>query len=84
MILFPVGFSWELGGEGDCLPWESAQVLCLLISGIATLVALIILESFIVKQQARIPVRIFTNIGYVAVVAFATIAAMICYSMTIL
>jgi hypothetical protein len=41
-------------------------------------------EPFIVKQQALIPVRLFTNIGYVALVGCATIAAMIYYSMTIL
>jgi hypothetical protein len=42
------------------------------------------LEAFLVKQNALIPVRLFRNIGYVAVVACATIAAMIYYSMTIL
>jgi hypothetical protein len=42
------------------------------------------LEAFLVKQNALIPVRLCRNIGYVAVVACATIAAMIYYSMTIL
>ncbi|KAE9379631.1 TRI12-domain-containing protein [Stipitochalara longipes BDJ] len=80
MVLFLVGLSWG----GTVHPWRSAQVLCTLLIGVATLVALIIYESFIVKQHALIPIRIFKNIGYLAVVACATIAAMIYYSMTIL
>jgi hypothetical protein len=80
MVLFLIGLSWG----GTVYPWESAQVLCTLIIGIVTLVALGLYESYFVKHTALIPPRLFRNIGYVAIVTCATVGAMIYYSMTIL
>jgi len=41
-------------------------------------------EAYFVKHTALIPPRLFRNIGYVAIVACATIGAMVYYSMTVL
>ncbi|KAH8658641.1 fungal trichothecene efflux pump [Tricladium varicosporioides] len=80
MVLFLIGLSWG----GTTYPWKSAQVLCTLLIGVATLVALGFYETYLVKHNALIPPRLFKNVGYVAVVTCATVGAMIYYSMTIL
>lgn len=77
MVLFLIGLSWG----GTTYAWDSSQVLCALIIGIAALVAFVLYETFIVKHTALIPMRLFTNIGYVAIVACATIGAMVYYSL---
>ncbi|RDW83435.1 fungal trichothecene efflux pump [Coleophoma crateriformis] len=81
-VLFLIGLSWG----GGVYPWKSAAVICTIVIGALLIVVLGIYESWISSRghSALIPPRLFKNVGYVAVVACATIGAMVYYSMTIL
>ncbi|KAJ4263814.1 hypothetical protein NW762_005847 [Fusarium torreyae] len=79
-VLFLVGLSWG----GTTYPWKSAEVLCTLIIGIVTLVGFFVYEAFFCHVQPLIPSRVFKNLGFVAVVACATVASMVYYSLTVL
>ncbi|KAF4924399.1 Trichothecene efflux pump TRI12 [Colletotrichum viniferum] len=79
-VLFLIGLSWG----GSAYPWASAEVLCTLLIGIATLAAFAIYEGFFCKVQPLMPPRMFKNIGFVAIIAIATVGAMVYYSLTVL
>jgi len=96
MVLFLISLSWG----GTTYPWGSYQVLLTLIFGILTLTGLIFYgklslitnlhfintlpEAYIVRQTALIPIHLFKNIGYDAIVGCATIGAMVYYSLSVL
>lgn len=79
-VLFLIGLSWG----GTTYPWKSAAVICTIVIGFLTLVAFGLYEAFVFKGQALMPLRLFKNVGYVAIVMVATIAAMVYYSLTVL
>ncbi|CAG9947642.1 unnamed protein product [Clonostachys rosea f. rosea IK726] len=79
-VLFLVGLSWG----GTTYPWKSAEVLCTLLIGIALVAVFFVYEGFFCHVQPLMPPRMFRNIGFVAVIATATIASMVYYSMTVL
>lgn len=68
---------------GQTYPWASAQTLCALIIGIGTLVAFCFWESYSGHEAPLIPMSLFRNGKYNAIVACASIAAMVYYSMTV-
>lgn len=80
LVLFLIGLSWG----GTTYPWKSAAVICTIVIGFLTLVAFGLYEAFVFKGQALMPLRLFRNVGYVAIVMVATIAAMVYYSLTVL
>ncbi|KAF2500435.1 fungal trichothecene efflux pump [Lophium mytilinum] len=80
LVIFLIGLSWG----GGVYPWKSAAVICSLVLGALTLVAFGLYEAFVFKGQALMPLRLFKNIEYVAIVMVATIAAMVYYSLTVL
>lgn len=65
------GLNWG----GSVYPWKSAQVLCTLVIGLATLVGFGFWEAFCGLDFPLIPMRLFRNIKYVAIVACASIGA---------
>ncbi|OCK78705.1 MFS general substrate transporter [Lepidopterella palustris CBS 459.81] len=69
---------------GQSYPWVSSQVLCTLIIGIMTLVAFRFWEAYSGHEYPLIPMRLFRNIKYDAIVACAGIAAMVYYPMSVL
>lgn len=79
-VLFLVGLSWG----GTSYPWKSAEVLCTLIIGIFTVAGFFVYEGFFCRVQPLMPPRVFKNLGFVAVVACATVASMVYYSLTVL
>ncbi|KAF4465823.1 trichothecene efflux pump [Fusarium albosuccineum] len=79
-VLFLIGLSWG----GTTYPWKSAEVLCTLVIGIATLAGFFVYEGFFCRVQPLMPPRVFKNIGFVAVVCCATVASMVYYSLTVL
>ncbi|KAM0470968.1 hypothetical protein ACHAP7_009305 [Fusarium lateritium] len=79
-VLFLIGLSWG----GTTYPWKSAEVLCTLLIGIATLACFFVHEAYFCRVQPLVPPRVFKNIGYVAVVSCATVASMVYYSLTVL
>ncbi|TPX10672.1 uncharacterized protein E0L32_008406 [Thyridium curvatum] len=93
-VLFLIGLSWG----GTSYPWASAQTLCTLFIGLATLAAFVVWEGKFCKVQPLMPPRLFRNKGFVGIVLIATfppfganspffqqaVAAMSYYSLTIL
>jgi len=79
-VLFLIGLSWG----GSTYPWTSAETLCPLLIGIATVAGFFIYESYFCRVQPLMPPRMFRNVGFVAIIAIATIASMVYYSMTVL
>ncbi|KAG9234533.1 fungal trichothecene efflux pump [Amylocarpus encephaloides] len=79
LVLFLIGLNWG----GQAYPWASAQVLCTLIFGIATIVGFCFWEAFSGHEFPLIPMRLFKNGKYNAITACASIAAMVYYSMTV-
>lgn len=79
-VLFLVGLSWG----GTRYPWGSAATLCTLLGGVVTLVGFITYEAYFCRVQPLMPPRLFRNLGFVAIVAVATIGSMIYYSFTVL
>ncbi|KFH46505.1 putative MFS-type transporter -like protein [Hapsidospora chrysogenum ATCC 11550] len=79
-VLFLIGLSWG----GSTYPWASAEVLCPLIIGIATVAAFFVYEGYFCRVQPLMPPRMFRNIGFDAIIAIATIGSMVYYSFTVL
>lgn len=79
LVLFLIGLNWG----GSAYPWASAQVLCTLIIGLAVIVAFGFYEAYTTQEFPLIPMRLFLNIKYDAIVACASIGAMVYYSMTV-
>lgn len=79
-VLFLIGLSWG----GSKYTWTSAHVLSFIIIGVVTLIVFVLYEAFVFKGQALMPLRIFKNRGYSAIVICATVGAMVYYSLTIL
>ncbi|KAH8662156.1 fungal trichothecene efflux pump [Xylariales sp. PMI_506] len=79
-VLFLVGLSWG----GTVYPWTSAETLCTLLIGIATLVLFALYETFWCKGQPLMPPRLFKIPGYVAICGVAAIGAMVYYSLTLI
>jgi hypothetical protein len=65
------GLNWG----GSVYPWKSAHVLCTLLVGIATLVGFGVWEAYCGLDFPLIPMRLFRNTKYVAIVACASIGA---------
>ncbi|KAH8601602.1 fungal trichothecene efflux pump [Bisporella sp. PMI_857] len=80
LVLFLIGLNWG----GQAYPWGSKQVLCTLILGIATLIGFGFYEAYSGVEAPLIPMSLFRNIKYVAIVACASIGAMVYYSMTVI
>ncbi|CAM1501313.1 Fc.00g104750.m01.CDS01 [Cosmosporella sp. VM-42] len=79
-VLFLIGLSWG----GTAYAWNSAQTLCTLLIGVVTIAAFVVYEGFFCKTQPLMPPRMFKKIGFVAIIAIATIASMVYYSLTVL
>ncbi|KEF56729.1 uncharacterized protein A1O9_06919 [Exophiala aquamarina CBS 119918] len=83
MFLFIAGLSVLLIGlnwGGTSYPWDSAHVLATVLVGFATLAAFCIWEGFTTAETIYIPMKLFRNIPYDALVVCAAIGAMIYYS----
>ncbi|KAL5119952.1 hypothetical protein ACEQ8H_002050 [Pleosporales sp. CAS-2024a] len=79
IVLFLIGVSWG----GQVYPWKSAHVICPIVIGIVTLVSFGLYEQYLCKTTPLMPPRLFTDVGYVAIVVAACIGAMVYYSMTV-
>ncbi|KAH8651859.1 fungal trichothecene efflux pump [Tricladium varicosporioides] len=79
LVLFLIGLNWG----GQAYPWASAHVLCTLLFGIATLVGFGFWEAYSGHEFPLIPMSLFKNVKYDTIVACASIAAMVYYSMTV-
>ncbi|KAG9241653.1 fungal trichothecene efflux pump [Calycina marina] len=80
LVLFLIGLNWG----GQAYAWSSVQVLCTLILGIMTTIGFGCWEAFSGHDAPLIPMSLFKNVKYDAIVACASIGAMVYYSMTVL
>ncbi|KAG9197197.1 hypothetical protein G6514_002188 [Epicoccum nigrum] len=58
LALFLVGISWG----GPALPWSSAKILGLLISGAVAVVCFVVYEAFFTPPQPIVPMRFFRDL----------------------
>ncbi|KAJ6005146.1 hypothetical protein N7451_003090 [Penicillium sp. IBT 35674x] len=87
MFLFTVGLTVFLIGlnwGGVTYSWKSPAVLCTILLGFATLAVFCIWESFTPSKAPYIPMKLFKNQRYDALVVCASIGAMIYYAGTVL
>jgi Fungal trichothecene efflux pump (TRI12) len=79
LVLFLIGLNWG----GSSYPWTSAQVLCTIIIGMLVLVIFGFWEAYTKIDYPFMPMRLFLNIKYDAIVACASIGNMVYASMTV-
>lgn len=87
VVLFSSGltvFLIALNWGGSVYPWKSGQVLGAFFAGIAGLVAFCVWEAYCGLDYPLMPMRLFKNLKYDAIVACASIGAMVYYSGTVI
>lgn len=80
LVVFLIGMNWG----GSAYPWKSGQVLGALFAGFGTLVAFCFWEAYAGLESPLIPMRLFKNIQYDAMVACASLAAIVYYANSII
>ncbi|KJR88486.1 siderophore iron transporter [Sporothrix schenckii 1099-18] len=80
LTIFLIGVSWG----GSIYAWDSAATLSSLIIGAVLLIALFVWEGYAKLRYPAIPIHFFTNRGFMALVACATVASMFYYSAVLL
>ncbi|KAK2752229.1 trichothecene efflux pump [Colletotrichum kahawae] len=79
LLLFLLGISWG----GSLYPWRSAAVLCTIILGGVILVGFIFYEWHCPTPQPLVPLGMFSNTGWVAVLLTLSMAASMYYAFSI-
>ncbi|KAF2112843.1 siderophore iron transporter [Lophiotrema nucula] len=77
---FVLGLSWG----GGLYPWASYHVLVPLILGFCILTAFAFYEIYMPNKYPLIPMKLFTNGRYMALVGVASVASMFYYSLTVI
>ncbi|CAK7231301.1 hypothetical protein SBRCBS47491_007883 [Sporothrix bragantina] len=80
LVLFLIGLSWG----GQSYPWKSAKVIATIVVGALCLVAFGFYEALMPLSHPLIPMSLFYNRAYVALVLCATVCSMIYYSINII
>jgi hypothetical protein len=73
LVLFLIGLNWG----GSSYPWASAQVLCTTIIGLFVLATFGFWEAYTKIDYPFMPMRLFLNVKYDAIVACAAVGAMV-------
>ncbi|KAH0845932.1 siderophore iron transporter [Fonsecaea pedrosoi] len=79
-LLFLMGLSWG-GGQ---YPWKSGHVIGCIVTGVVSLVAFVLYEIYSGVHRPLVPMDIFKNFQYDAIVVLTTVGGMIYYSMTVI
>ena len=79
LLLFLLGISWG----GSLYPWKSAAVLCTIIIGSVILVGFVFYERHCPTPQPLVPLAMFKNTGWVAVLLTLSCAASMYYAFSI-
>ncbi|KAJ6195886.1 fungal trichothecene efflux pump [Bipolaris maydis] len=79
LLLFLLGISWG----GSLYPWKSAAVLCTIIIGSVILVGFVFYERHCPTPQPLVPLAMFRNTGWVAVLLTLSCAASMYYAFSI-
>jgi hypothetical protein len=80
LTVFLIGLNWG----GSVYDWKDAHVLGAFFAGIAGLVAFCFWEAYCGLEYPLMPMRLFRNLKYDAIVACAAIGAMVYYSGTVI
>ncbi|KAF2465359.1 fungal trichothecene efflux pump [Lindgomyces ingoldianus] len=80
LCVFLIGLNWG----GSSYPWKSGHVLGALFAGFFGLVIFCFWESYSGLEYPLIPMRLFKNIKYNAIVACASIGGMVYYANTVI
>ncbi|OLN91684.1 putative MFS-type transporter C16A3.17c 3 [Colletotrichum chlorophyti] len=80
LTLLLMGVSWG----GVMYPWGSPATISTLVIGTLSLVALFCWEGFANLKYPAIPIKFFTNRGFMSLVCCATVATMFYYSAVLL
>ncbi|KAK0813200.1 hypothetical protein LTR91_007420 [Friedmanniomyces endolithicus] len=80
LTIFLIGLNWG----GSVYPWSDAHVLGAFFAGIAGLVAFCFWEAYCGLDYPIMPMRLFRNFKSDAIVACASIGAMVYYSGTVI
>ncbi|TKA76207.1 hypothetical protein B0A55_06592 [Friedmanniomyces simplex] len=80
LTTFLIGLNWG----GSVYPWSDAHVLGAFFAGIAGLVAFCVWEAYCGLDYPIMPMRLFRNLKSDAIVACASIGAMVYYSGTVI
>lgn len=76
LVVFLIGMNWG----GGTYPWKSGHVLGALFAGFFTLVIFCFWEAYSGLEYPLIPMRLFRNIKYDAIVACASLASIVYYA----
>jgi MFS family permease len=80
LVLFLIGLNWG----GGVYPWTSGHVLAFLLIGALVIVAFCLWETFGPSSTPLIPMSVFKNGKYDAILACACVGAMVSYSTSII
>ncbi|PVH95769.1 fungal trichothecene efflux pump [Periconia macrospinosa] len=80
LVVFLIGMNWG----GGSYPWKSGHVLGALFAGFFTLVAFCFWEAYSGVEYPLIPMKLFKNVEYDAIVACASLAAVVYYANTVI
>jgi MFS family permease len=78
-VVFLLGLNWG----GGIYPWTSAYVLAPVLTGAFVLVCFVFWEAFGAGSTPFIPIQLFKNTKFDAIVACASVGAMVSYSTSI-
>ena len=79
LLLFLLGISWG----GSLYPWKSAAVLCTIVIGGIILIGFVFYEWHCPTPQPLVPLAMFRNTGWVAVLLTLSCAASMYYAFSI-
>lgn len=80
LTVFLIGLNWG----GSVYPWKSGHTLGALFAGFLTLVLFCLWEAYTTLEYPLMPMRLFKNVKYDAIVACASVGAVVYYSMTVI
>ncbi|EME83053.1 uncharacterized protein MYCFIDRAFT_80615 [Pseudocercospora fijiensis CIRAD86] len=80
LTVFLIGLNWG----GTTYPWKSGHVLGAFFAGIATMIGFCVWEAKCTNEYPLMPMVLFKNLKYDAIVACASIGAMVYYAGTVI
>ena len=76
LLLFLIGLNWE----GSLYPWTSVHVVSTITIGAPTIVAFLCWETFAKVEEPLIPIRLFANLPWVALIFVLAIVVTVYYA----
>ncbi|TKA69436.1 hypothetical protein B0A49_03776, partial [Cryomyces minteri] len=80
LAIFIMGLSWG----GTSYPWKSGHVIGTIVVGFAALVLFVLYDAYIHRGDPLLPIHLFKQRGYLAMVITAMVGSCVYYSMNVL